>query len=192
MLTLPELETALASYQLDGKQRDDRLGFRCCELALEALGNNCHGVGALLFDNTGRILAEGRNELFQNGFYSDRHAEMVVLNLFEERFPGYGNRGQLTIMVTLEPCPMCFTRLLLAGIGRLIYLAPDHDGGMAHRLAKMPAVWRNLARLQSQHQAEVTTTLSSLASQLANCHLDQLRHHLLQAIRGPGRTGRPE
>ena len=183
MKTLQELQKTLSIYLLDENYQDDRLGYRCCELAMEALENDCYGVGAELVDNRGQILAEGRNEVFRNGFYSDRHAEMVVLNLFEEQLPFNGDRSQLTMLVSLEPCPMCFTRLLLAGIGRLIYLADDHDGGMVHRLGQMPDVWRNLAQLQTRHRAVVTPTLSALASQLAGCQLDQLRHKLLKAIR---------
>jgi tRNA(adenine34) deaminase len=38
-------------------------------------------------------------------------------------------------MVSLEPCLMCLTRLLLAGIGEIVYLANDYAGGMAKRLA---------------------------------------------------------
>ncbi|MEN8135400.1 MAG: nucleoside deaminase [Thermodesulfobacteriota bacterium] len=183
MKVLQELTKDLDIYQLHKDYQDDRLGYRCCELALTALENGCYGVGAVLFDNKKQILAEGRNEVFQNGFFSDRHAEMVILNLFEEQFPVYGDRSQLTMLVSLEPCPMCFTRLLLAGIGRVIYLAEDHNGGMLHRLDQMPDVWRNLAQLQTRRRAAVTPSLSSLAARLANCQLDQLRHKLLKAIR---------
>lgn len=183
MTTRQELQDTLNSYQIDEAHQDDRLGHRCCELAMAALENECYGIGALLFDGRGRILAEGRNTVFQDGFHSDRHAEMVLLNLFEERFPSYGDRGGLTLLVSLEPCPMCLTRLLLAGIGRVLYLAEDRDGGMVHRLAKMPAVWRNLARLQTQDKADVTAALSSLAHQLANCQLELFRQKLLREIR---------
>lgn len=178
-----ELQKDLENYQLGKDCQDERLGYRCCELALTALKNGCYGVGAVLFDQQGEILVEGRNEVFQHGFFSDRHAEMVVLNRFEEQFPAYGDRSQLTMLVSLEPCPMCFTRLLVAGIGRVIYLAEDHDGGMVHRLKQMPDVWRNLAQLQTRHRADVASSLSSLAARLAGCQLDQLRHKLLKAIR---------
>ena len=178
-----ELQKDLDTYQVHQDYQDDRLGYRCCELASAALANGCYGVGAVLFDDRGLILTEGRNEVFQNGFFSDRHAEMVTLNLFEEQFPAYGDRCQLTMLVSLEPCPMCFTRLLLAGIGRVIYLAADHDGGMVHRLEQMPDVWRNLAQLQTRQRAAVTPTLSALAARLASCQLERLRHKLLKAIR---------
>lgn len=183
MKNLHEFKKTFATYRVNEDHQDDRLGYRCCELACTALENKCYGVGAVLFDNKGQTLAEGSNEIFLNGFHSDRHAEMVTLNLFESKFPSYGDRSKLTMLVSLEPCPMCFTRLLIAGIGRIIYIAEDRDGGMVHQLAQMPAVWRNLAHLQTQHKADVSLTLSSLAAQLASCQLDQLRHKLVTTIR---------
>ena len=183
MRSLDELKSALANYQINRDYRDEILGFRCCELAFTALEDNCYGVGALLCDGAGQILVEGRNEVFKNGFHSDRHAEMVVLNVFEGQFKTYGDRSQLTVMVSLEPCPMCFTRMLIAGIGRVVYLAEDRGGGMIHKQDKMSDLWRNLAQLQSQHRAEVTTVLSSIASELGQCRIDLLRQRLLAAIR---------
>lgn len=183
MKSLPELRDEIADYRPDGDYPDEPLAYRCCKLALAALDDGCYGVGALLFDDTGRILAEGQNELFRHGFHSDRHAEMVTINKFEEQYPLFGDRSRLTIMVSLEPCPMCITRLLIAGIGRVIYLVEDRDGGMAGHLEKLPDVWRNLALLQSREMADISKTLSNLARELANCQLDLMRRKLLGAIR---------
>lgn len=178
-----EMETTLAGCRADEKRRDEIPGYRCCELALEALRDGCYGVGAVLVDEGGHIIAEARNEVFRNGFHSDRHAEMVAVDDFEKQFPFYGDRGGLTMVVSLEPCPMCFTRLLLAGIGRLIYLAEDRQGGMAHRLKKMPEVWRNLAGLQNSEKADASPTLVALAARLARFELDEKRRKLLKVIR---------
>ena len=41
------------------------------------------------------------------------------------------DRGHLTLYVSLEPCLMCYGRILLAGITRVRYLARDRDGGFA-------------------------------------------------------------
>lgn len=183
-MTLDELKNALALYQLEEGCSDDEKGLRCCELAYESLQNGCYGVGALLFNTEGEILIEARNEVFLNGFYSDRHAEMVALNLFEQQYPNYGDRNNLTLMVSLEPCPMCLTRLLLSGVGRVCFLAHDNDGGMVNRMKQMPPVWQNLAELQKHHHAQVSPKLLALASQLALCHLDQLRKRLVKAVRG--------
>lgn len=183
MTSLLELKKALADYRLDENLPDEPFGYRCCELALEALAADCYGVGAVLSDQGGQVYIDARNEVFQNGFHSERHAEMVALNNFEKSFPSSPDRGQLTMVVSLEPCPMCFSRLLLAGIGRLVYLAADRHGGMVHRLAKMPPVWRNLALLQNRRPAEVTPTLARLASRLARFELEEKRRKLLKAIR---------
>ena len=183
MENLMELRAALANYQANENYPDDRLAIRCCELACESLVKGSYGVGAILVDRNKNVLAEAGNEVFIDGFHSDRHAEMVVLDLFEERYPNYGDRSGLTMMVSLEPCPMCFTRLLIAGIGRIAYLAADNDGGMLQRIAQMPPAWLNLASLQEQEIARASGFLAELASQLATCSLKTLRHHLLKTIR---------
>ena len=46
MKALQEIEKDLDIYQLHTDYLDDRLGYRCCELALAALKNGCYGVGA--------------------------------------------------------------------------------------------------------------------------------------------------
>ena len=183
MNSLQELNRTLAEYRVDDNFQDDRLGYRCCELAMEALNDKCYGVGAVLFDSGNNILSEGRNEVFLNGFHSGRHAEMIALDNFEKRFPTYTDRCRLTLIVSLEPCPMCFTRTLFAGIGHLVYLAEDPNGGMVRRLTKMPAVWRNLARLQHSRQADVSPVLSQLASQIGKFELAEKRRKLLKTIR---------
>ena len=183
MENLTELRAALANYQADEDYPDDQLAIRFCELACESLVKGCYGVGAILVDREKNVLAEAGNEVFIDGFHSDRHAEMVVLDLFEERYPNYGDRSGLTMMISLEPCPMCFTRLLIGGIGRISYLAADNDGGMLQRIAHMPPAWLNQASLQEQEIARASGFLAELASKLATCSLKTLRHQLLKTIR---------
>ena len=185
MKTLTELQAELANYQADENHPDDHLAIRCCELACESLANDCYGVGAVLVDKEREILAEAGNRIFIDGFHSDRHAEMVVMDIFEERYPNYGDRSRLTLMASLEPCPMCFTRLLLAGVGRIVYLAVDNDGGMIQRLEQMPPAWQNLASLQKQGKALTSEFLTDLAAQLATCSLQSLRQRLMGSIRAP-------
>lgn len=182
-MMMDELKNALERYSIEEKYCDEKMGLRCCELAFEALETGCYGVGAILYGPDGKLRIDARNEVFLDGFHSDRHAEMVVLNRFEAHYPDYDDRGNLTVMVSLEPCPMCFTRLLLAGIGQIKFLATDTDGGMVNRLSQMPPAWQNLAQIQRQHPANVSPTLSALASELASCRLEQLRKRLLKTIR---------
>jgi tRNA(adenine34) deaminase len=185
MKTLTELQTELANYKADENCPDEHLAIRCCELACESLANGCYGVGAILVDENRSVLAEAGNRIFMDGFHSGRHAEMVVMDMFEERYRNYGDRSGLTLMVSLEPCPMCLTRSLLAGIGRIVYLAADNDGGLVQRLEKMPPAWENLASLQKRERALSSELLKDLAAQLATCSLQGLRQRLMESIRGP-------
>ena len=184
MNSLSELHQILTGYSANDSYQDESLGLICCKLALQALDNECYGVGALLFDNRRKVITEARNEIFQDGFHSAAHAEMLAIDRFEANNPVYLERDKLTLMVSLEPCPMCLTRLLLSGIGRIIYLAKDKDGGMVHQLDQMPPSWRNLAEIQTYALAEVSPALSELASRLASCQLNERRQQLMKTIRG--------
>ncbi|MBU0480596.1 MAG: nucleoside deaminase [Proteobacteria bacterium] len=183
MDTLPKLKAALAGYHADQDYPDEPLGIRCCELACEALEKGCYGVGAILVDTDERVLAEAGNEIFHNGFHSERHAEMVAIDHFEKHYPDFGDRSGLTMMVSLEPCPMCLTRLLLAGIGKVVYLAADDDGGMVRRIKHLPPTWVNLATIQQHRTARVSKFLADLAFRLAGHSLEALRRQLIKAIR---------
>jgi tRNA(adenine34) deaminase len=80
---------------------------------------------------------------------------------------------------------MCLARLLLAGIGKIVYLADDNDGGMVQRLEQMPPAWQNLAGLEKRERALSSEFLADLAAQLATCLLQGLRQRLMESIRGP-------
>jgi tRNA(Arg) A34 adenosine deaminase TadA len=87
---------------------------------------------------------------------------MQVIDQLETLHPGQ-DRNALTLYVSLQPCMMCFARILLSGIPRVRYLARDRDGGFAGRHAKLPPVWANLASRVSFTQADVDPYWSKLA-----------------------------
>ncbi|MEH6626165.1 MAG: nucleoside deaminase [Motiliproteus sp.] len=161
-----------------------QLGLRCCELALQGLQQGCYGVGAVLTDGQQSIVAEGVNRVFSAGYHSSAHAEMQLLDAFERTYRDYGDRSELTLMVSLEPCPMCLVRSMLAGIGHIRYLVADADGGMVSRLEKLPPAWRNLASLQSHHLAHISPELRQLSTALASYDLAAMRKKVMANIRG--------
>ena len=116
--------------------RDQALGILVCEEALAAAGAKTYGVGAILLDPAGTVIHRGRNRVFSPHFRSDLHAEMVVLNAFEEQFPPAKSMRAYTLISSLEPCPMCLSRLLIAGVQTVKYLAPDEWGGDGHAYAR--------------------------------------------------------
>jgi hypothetical protein len=91
-----------------------QLGMVACQEALVAALRGNYGVGALLVDPQGTIVARGQNAVFSPYFRSDLHAEMVVMNTFEERHPEidtmhWVHAGQFDRAVSdvLRPSPGC-------------------------------------------------------------------------------------
>ncbi len=121
-----------------------------CQLATQAAEKGTYGVGAVLLDGDGKIRAQGHNEVFINGFRSDLHAEMVVLNEFEKMQSWVHERKPLTLITSLEPCPMCMTRLIFAGIGTVLHVCPDDVGGMVQRKDSLPPVFRRITEHRKQ------------------------------------------
>src|SRR5262249_37694257 len=83
-----------------------------CVLALRALSQGNFGVGALLVDASGSIVATGGNQMFVPRFRSEAHAEMVVMNEFESRRTAVAHLARYRLFTSLESCPMCLVRLV--------------------------------------------------------------------------------
>jgi tRNA(Arg) A34 adenosine deaminase TadA len=164
-----------------GVYPDDPAGLAACRLALEGLRAGNYGVGAVILDEQKRPVVESSSRVFEPGFDSAGHAEMVAVDELERRFPELAPAG-LTLVATLEPCPMCYTRLKLAGLGRVRYLAPDAGGGMAHLAGRLPEIWRLLNPDQEFGLAEVSPELRQMALRLFTIDLRALRRRLLSRI----------
>ncbi len=84
-------------------------------------------VGAVLLAPDGTVLAEAGNQV-EATHDAGAHAEMLVLRaaaarLGSTRLPG------CTLVVTLEPCPMCAAALVHFRVARLVFGAYDPKGG---------------------------------------------------------------
>lgn len=164
---------------------DDTWARLCCEQALLALEEGCYAVGALLVDGAGELLCSARNQVFTSTYSSAAHAEMQVLDQLESEHAQVDRRG-LTLYVSLEPCLMCYGRILLAGITRVRYLARDRDGGFALRHGRLPPAWANLASGLCVVQAKVDPYWLDLAERMIDRLQDRqvLRQRVIQAWRG--------
>ena len=174
------LEEAPASHC-----NEDLWARLCCEQALLALEDGCYAVGALLVNQAEELLLSGRNQVFSRHYGSGRHAEMQVIDQLETLHPEQ-DRNALTLYVSLQPCMMCFARILLSGIPRVRYLARDRNGGFAEHNANLPSVWANLASRVSIEQADVDPFWSKLAERAVNQLQDPaaLRKRILHAWSG--------
>ncbi|HHH31865.1 MAG TPA: nucleoside deaminase [Polyangiaceae bacterium] len=83
-------------------------------------------VGAVLTDGD-RLIAMGRNRR-EALVDPTAHAELEALRAAAAAL-GRWRLDDLTMYVTLEPCPMCAGALVNARLGQLVYAAPNHDAG---------------------------------------------------------------
>jgi tRNA(Arg) A34 adenosine deaminase TadA len=170
---------ALAALPVDeGAFPDERLGRETCAEAIDALAEGNYGVGCLLVDPSGAIVAQGHNEAFSPRFCSDRHAEMVVMNRFEDQHPEVRDMSKYVAHVSLEPCPMCLSRFIISGVGTVKFVAEDAGGGMTHHLDALPGNFRRLAAAQGFGLANCSPPLQKLAHDIFMSNLPELQARL--------------
>ncbi|MEY4169068.1 MAG: hypothetical protein RLZ94_141 [Actinomycetota bacterium] len=122
---------------------------RALELASQSLlsGGEDVPVGALVLDPDGAVLAESAN---RREALTDptAHAEVVVLR---EAGLALGDTHLVgcTLVVTLEPCPMCAGAAQLARVDRVVFGAWNDDYGAAG------SAWDLLRDRRLSHRPEV-------------------------------------
>ncbi len=84
-------------------------------------------VGAVLTDADGQVLAQAGNETEARADPT-AHAEMLVLRA-ASALRGEKFLADCTLVVTLEPCPLCAAAISLYRIRRLVFGAYDPKGG---------------------------------------------------------------
>ena len=96
---------------------------------IEARRATEHGdvpVGAVALVG-GQVVASDHNRREKLGDPT-AHAELLVLRAAAAAVEGW-RLGDVTLVVTLEPCPMCAGALVAARVGRLIFGAADPRAG---------------------------------------------------------------
>jgi tRNA(adenine34) deaminase len=124
----------------------------------EASAALAHGdvpVGAVVLRD-GEVIAARHNERELTGDPT-AHAEMLALRDAATVVGGWRLDG-CTLVVTLEPCPMCAGAVVAARIPRVVIGAPDLEGGAALSLYNVC----DDPRLN--HQAEVIVGVEAEAS----------------------------
>ena len=95
-------------------------------LAHEAAGAGEVPVGAVVLDAAGRVVGRGRNTSREHGDMT-RHAELAALREAAAVVGAY--LGDCTLVVTLEPCPMCLGAAIEARVGQIVYGASNPKAG---------------------------------------------------------------
>ena len=168
------LEERVESYRIDPAYRDDPYGLIVVRHALKALKEGSGGIGACLVNSTsGEVVQHGWNRQYTEYFRSDLHAEMDLLNRYENRVKKTIEGGgkprsceNLVLVTSVEPCPMCLTRIINAGIKTMLYVVKDEQGGMVARMDSLPPFWRKFATDREFRRADCSPELRSVARDL--------------------------
>ena len=104
--------------------------------ARHALEHDDVPIGAVLVDADGNIVAADHNRREQLAD-ATAHAEMLVLSAASRELREWRLSGH-TLVVTLEPCPMCAMGAVLARVDRIVYAAADLKAGGVWSLFNIP------------------------------------------------------
>ncbi|GGL73754.1 tRNA(Ile)-lysidine synthase [Deinococcus aerolatus] len=96
-------------------------------LARQAAAEDEVPVGAVVLGPDGRVVGRGRNTSRADGDMT-RHAELAALRGAAASL-GTGYLTACTLVVTLEPCPMCLGAALEARVGAIVYGAANPKAG---------------------------------------------------------------
>ncbi len=108
-------------------ERDHSLMGLALACAVQAAAGNEVPVGAVIVSPEGRLLAGAGNCCIAANDPTG-HAEIRALRAAAEKVGNYRLPGS-TLYVTLEPCPMCASALLLARVSRIVFGAADPKSG---------------------------------------------------------------
>jgi tRNA(adenine34) deaminase len=118
-------------------------------------------VGAVAVREDRRIAAASNR--MERAMDATAHAEIACLRAAARSAGGWRLSG-VTLYVTLEPCPMCASAIMLARLSRLVYAAPDPKkgaDGSAYRLLDHPANNHHVVVTRGVMQAEASEMLSA-------------------------------
>lgn len=106
------------------------------DLARDAADRGDVPVGAVLLDPSGDVVGADHNRREELRDPTS-HAETLVLSARAREIGDWRLTGH-TLVVTLEPCPMCAGAAVLSRIDRIVYGAADLKAGAAWSLYNIP------------------------------------------------------
>lgn len=118
---------------------------RALELAAAAARRGDVPVGAVVLDAAGSVIGLGANDRERHGDIAG-HAEVVALREAGGRTGSWRLDGA-TLVVTLEPCPMCCWAAQQARLSRIVFGAWDDKAGACGSVWDLARDRRALHRL---------------------------------------------
>lgn len=117
-------------------ETDVRMMRRALELAAQAAAIGEIPVGAVVYETaTGKVLGEGFN-LRHTKKDPTLHAELIAIRAAAEAV-GDWRLNHCTLVVTLEPCPMCAGLIVNARLGRVVFGCTDPKAGACGSLMQL-------------------------------------------------------
>ena len=104
-------------------------------------------VGALVVDDSGKIIGQGAN-LREQDNDPTAHAEIVAIRNTAKKIGNY-RLDELTMVVTLEPCGMCAGAIAQSRIKRLVF------GSFDEKYGAVGSVWDLLRDSRAIYKPEV-------------------------------------
>lgn len=171
---LNEIEKELNGFKPDPAFKEDAIALAVTRQALISIKEGSFGIGACLInENNGEMIVAGHNELLLPYFRSDKHAEMVILDKYEDKIRGTNPKTEgLILYSSLEPCPMCTIRLLSANIKKVRYVSPDIDGGFIRHMELLPPYWKNQTSDKDYKELACSQRLKEISHDLLNISLE--------------------
>jgi tRNA(adenine34) deaminase len=138
----------------------------CLALAWEAFLAGTNPVGAVVIDAAGRIVASGRNAVYEAShptlLAASRLAHAEINALFGLAVDA--RHGALRLVTSLEPCQMCAGAVRMATVGALTYIGADPVNGTAWALASARFVNHRPVQVTGPRTDRVGLLASGLAA----------------------------
>ncbi|MGE5420380.1 MAG: nucleoside deaminase [Chloroflexota bacterium] len=174
-IVLGKLDNYLDNFQPSPEYSDDIYALEANRQALKSVMQGGYGIGSVLIDSDGKIIAAAHNSQIQE-HRSDLHAEMTLLTKFEESHKAkkymniYVYKPGLVVFSSAEPCPMCYIRINTTGSDTK-YCTPGPDDGMASRTDFLPPAWKEMAEKRKVSLGDCSPVMQKISHLLFYSYL---------------------
>ncbi len=179
--SLQEIQAAIEAFS--PKKPADRFALITLQEALAAAREGNFGYGACLVnESTGEVVERGHNRVFYPYFRSDLHADMDLLDKYEDRMKAPVSKADgLVMYLSGEPSPMGLVRIISFGITKMYYLAPEPQSGMTQNMECLPPIWREMAQGREYGLADCSPELGNLSREIIDYSNEELTLRLESA-----------
>jgi tRNA(Arg) A34 adenosine deaminase TadA len=137
----------------------------CFQLAWESFQRGSLGIGALLVDGAGAVVATGRNRMSETDAPPGQIAGSLLAHAEFNALAGLppGEYTDHTLYSTLEPCLLCTAALRYSHVGTVSYAASDP---MWYGIDRIPELNHNMARRWARRVGPIDGPLRTWAGVL--------------------------